>query len=39
MKAICIKEPGQVVIQEMEMPVRKPGEALAQTPVWRNLRQ
>ena len=28
MKAICIKEPGQVVIQEMEMPVRKPGEAL-----------
>lgn len=28
MKAICIKEPGQVVIQEMEKPVRKPGEAL-----------
>lgn len=28
MKAICIKEPGQVVIQEMEMPVRKPGESL-----------
>lgn len=28
MKAICIKEPGQVVIQDMEMPVRKPGEAL-----------
>ena len=28
MKAICIKEPGQVVIQEMEMPVHKPGEAL-----------
>lgn len=28
MKAICIEEPGKVVIREMEKPVRKPGEAL-----------
>lgn len=28
MKAICIEAPGQVVIKEIEKPVRKPGEAL-----------
>ncbi|MDO5141616.1 MAG: zinc-binding alcohol dehydrogenase family protein, partial [Eubacteriales bacterium] len=28
MKAICIKEPGKVIIQQMEKPVRGPGEAL-----------
>ena len=28
MKAICIEAPGQVVIKEVEKPVRKPGEAL-----------
>ena len=28
MKAICIEKPGQVVVQEMEKPVRKSGEAL-----------
>lgn len=28
MKAICIQEPGKVVIQDMETPVRREGEAL-----------
>ena len=28
MKAICIQEPGKVVIQDMEKPVRREGEAL-----------
>lgn len=28
MKAICIQEPGKVEIQDIEKPVRKPGEAL-----------
>ena len=28
MKAICIEAPGQVVVKEVEKPVRKPGEAL-----------
>ena len=28
MKAICIQEPGKVVIKEIEKPLRKPGEAL-----------
>lgn len=28
MKAICIKEPGKVEIQEIAKPERKPGEAL-----------
>lgn len=28
MKAICIDAPGKVTMHEMEMPVRKPGEAL-----------
>ncbi len=28
MKAICIEEPGKVVVKDVDMPVRKPGEAL-----------
>ncbi len=28
MKAICIEEPGKVVVKEIDKPVRKPGEAL-----------
>lgn len=28
MKAICIEEPGKVVVKDIDMPVRKPGEAL-----------
>lgn len=28
MKAICIEEPGKIVVKEIEKPVRKPGEAL-----------
>lgn len=28
MKAICIEEPGKVIIKEIDKPVRKPGEAL-----------
>ena len=28
MKAICIEEPGKVVVKDIDKPVRKPGEAL-----------